>query len=369
MLLLAFFSCERSAEERLETSPPDQFFVRLEHAKLAIGSTTFKESYAKDENGRIIDKKISSTQTVMKSINPSFYVINYQSGGFVIISADKRVNPILAFSKTDTFDYNQAKNQNGIGFWLAEQLKYIENIRLSKVKQDPNLEIYWDLLLKSVPPDDGGTDENPQITFSYIGSPISTNWDQGYGYNDYTPILNCGYHTPTGCVATAMAQIMKYKSYSSINNYIWSSMPNTTGSLEVARLMGDIGVSVNMQYGCYASGAYNTAIIPGFSHFGYNYVKAKNIAGQISDATLDNQFYLNQPVLMTGTNGSVGHAWVCDQLYSYSYWNGSYGYSYKMYHMNWGWSGSNNGLYYLNNLTPGGGSYNNDLTMFYDFQH
>lgn len=56
----------------------------------------------------------------MKSINPSFYVINYQSGGFVIISADKRVNPILAFSKTDTFDYNQAKNQNGIGFWLAE---------------------------------------------------------------------------------------------------------------------------------------------------------------------------------------------------------------------------------------------------------
>ena len=149
-------------------------------------------------------------------------------------------------------------------------------------------------------------------------------------------------------------------------------MPNDHGVQETARLMKDIGIAVNMSYGCWLSGAYNTAVIPGFNYFGYNSVKSKNISGFLTNQTLNQQLYLNRPVLMAGSKGQVGHAWVCDQYYYYRVWDNSAdgdNYSLTMYHMNWGWNGQNNGFYSLNFLNPTGTNFNDDLEIFYDFNH
>lgn len=368
LMLFLLLSCDRNNEPVIQDDTKQNAnFVTLAQAKTILGGKTFKRAFNKNKSGKIIDKIIDNVETVSLGGSAVYYIINYKGGGYIILSADKRVDPVLAMSETDTFDYSKAKKENGIGFWLGKQAEGVTYIRNNNVEATPNIQNFWDILIGNAPRDN----YDPIGTTVLTGALISTNWGQLTGYNDYTPTLSCGYHTPTGCVATAIAQIMKYYNFSSVNNYNWSTMPANSGSLETARLMKDIGTAVQMVYGCYGSGAYNSSIVPGFSSFGYRNVLTKNIAGQYQDSTLDNQLNLSQPVLMTGNNGSVGHAWVCDQKYYYSYWDPSqgYGYSTVLYHMNWGWDSDYNNYYNLSNLTPAGQNFNNNLTMFYNFTH
>ncbi len=134
-----------------------------------------------------------------------FYIFNNEGGkGFVIIAADDCVTPILGYSYDNNFaTENLPPNLKG---WLdgyAEQIQAAVEMRATATEE---IRTEWECLRQG---------RNLPIKSETVISPlISTFWDQGYPYNELCP--NDGAHfsrTVTGCVATAMAQIMKYWSY------------------------------------------------------------------------------------------------------------------------------------------------------------
>ena len=198
----------------------------------------------------------SPQQTVL------YYIINSGSDGFVIVAGDDNVSPILGYSDEGTFDpdkipYNVAK-------WLEGYKNEIRYAIEQNVEADNEIIDEWKNLKCA-----------KNITTSVSVSPlIKTKWSQSPYYNAL-----CPGGSVTGCVATAMAQIMKYWSYPATGSgfhsykhqsygtlsanfgstsYQWSSMPNSVTSKNnaVATLMYHAGVSVDMDYSPEGSSAY-----------------------------------------------------------------------------------------------------------------
>lgn len=155
-----------------------------------------------------------------------------------------------------------------------------------------------------------------------------------------------------------MAQVMKYHEYP--NDYNWDNMPNTEGTTSTSILMRDIGDAVDMDFGCYGSGAEGNTIAPALkNNFDYSsYVSYSDYDGQkvVSDLSKE------RPVILLGDDGSsIGHAWVCDG--SRTYHNECTGNQFLDLYMNWGWDGDYNGWYDYNNFDPGGNNYNHNKKM------
>lgn len=202
---------------------------------------------------------------------------------------------------------------------------------------------------------------------------MTTKWNQSPYYNALCPA-----NSVTGCVATAMAQIMKYWNYPakgtgfhSYNHptygtlsanfggttYQWSSMPNTVNSANnaVATLMYHCGVSVNMDYSPQSSGAYVIQDSPTpqacseyalKTYFGYRStlqgVQRNNYNQTQWINLLKIELNAGRPVLYAGFGSGGGHAFVCD-----GYDNNNF------FHFNWGWGGSSDGYFQTSALNPG----------------
>ncbi len=324
-----------------------------------------------------------------------FYIFNNEDGnGFVIIAADDCVTPILGYSYENNFAAeNLPPNLKG---WLDG---YAEQIRAAvEMRATATVEIYadWECLrLRKNLPIKSETAISPLIT---------TFWDQGEPYNWSCPYNSLtGEYTLTGCVATAMAQIMKYWNYpthgygshsysdwfygnisANFGNttYQWSSMPSRlyTSSTQaqinaVATLMFHCGVSIEMNYGIgdgssLFNGSSAYIVYNGYdgyhtycaenalkNYFGYNSALGRKRTGYYSDSGWINLLkgdlddYI--PILYGG-QGTGGHAFICD------------GYNYNDYfHFNWGWNGQgqgtyNDAYYYINNLNPLSYNYSNN---------
>lgn len=219
-----------------------------------------------------------------------------------------------------------------------------------------------------------------------------TQWNQNAPYNDLVPELN-GQRCMTGCVATAMAQVMKtfewpaehgegfvsYK-WSTANKQLtydlskstldWASMLNNydnNATAEqnnaVATLMRDCGYATNMQYSLSASGT--TAItIPPALYYNFGYDKGVRTLQRFYYTLSDweeivyNEIKNGRPVILTGvSNAQGGHCFVCDGYDSDRY-----------FHINWGWGGMSDGYFLLSALNPetqgiGGstGGFNNSI--------
>ena len=309
-----------------------------------------------------------------------FYIFNNEDGkGFVIIAADDCVTPILGYSYDNNFAAeNLPPNLKG---WLdgyAEQIQAAVEMKLTATEE---IRTEWECLQQS---------KNLPIKSETAVSPlITTFWDQSYPYNKYCPYNSLtGEYTATGCVATAMAQIMRYWNfpvhgygshsyndwfYGQISanfgntNYQWSSMPSRLYSNSsqtqinaVAILMFHCGVSVEMNYGIDGSDA--SIIYNGYN--GYNNYCAENafknyfgysssLHGRKKNDHSESEWIYqlkteldNYRPILYGGQGSGGHAFVCD---GYNYYN--------YFHFNWGWSGQGQGTnndtyYYINNLNP-----------------
>lgn len=210
-------------------------------------------------------------------------------------------------------------------------------------------------------------------------------WDQMAPFNGMTPG-----HAPTGCVATATAQIMRYwmypdhavgthgymsQSYGYLShdyNYRidWDDMPvapngtpdnkiDAKPNPTIARFMYGLGVAFDMNYAPQGSGTTHDKVVPALiRHYGYS-KDIKRItaqeAGSLWSAIIKSELDAGHPVLHGGTGKGGGHSFVCD------------GYtSDDLFHFNWGWSGTSNGWYKLNALEPdalgtgggAGGGYN-----------
>lgn len=329
--------------------------------------------------------------------NPSYYIVNYKDDGFIMISADNRVNPIRAFSLTEKFPIESEELPSGLLGWMAESSEMISEIRVLDEEQTQSVAQAWEpceiqKTIRRIELDDdcggngggngGGGCENQYTT---VGPLLQSTWGQGCGFNDFMPSLNCS-NLPcgkayAGCVPIAIAQIMKYHNHPT--SYNWSNMPNNYGTTTTASLIKDIhdAITINMfgneypaiNYDCDGTGVssnYNTASV--FTNkFGYSTANQ----GGYNREIVKQQLRWNRPVILSGGRKSGwwifssykdGHMWVCDGYRSSYYCETGTGYLY--FHMNWGWRGLHNSWYAYNNFNPSNRTYNYKVKMVYNIK-
>lgn len=310
---------------------------------------------------------------------PVFYIFNVNdNSGFVIVTADDDVIPILGYSTTG--NYSNANLPPAFKKLLENYKKQIQFVIVNDLKSDDVIKNKWSRLDKGDPLN---TDKNTKS----VDPLLETTWNQSPYYNDLCPYdYQYWQLTLTGCTATAMAQIMKYWNYPNTGvgihsynhptygtltadfgstTYNWTAMPNNVNStnMSVATLMYHCGVSVEMNYGVLSSGAwvicdngqhpycaenayktyfgYNPNTIQGLKRENYTTTAWKNLLIE----ELDN----NRPLQYVGFGLSSGHTFVCD-----GYNNSDF------FHMNWGWGGQADGFFSIDDLTPLTHNYNSN---------
>ena len=332
---------------------------------------------------------------VFKEISQSvgvenFYIFNNVNGpGFVLVSGDDCAIPILGYSGANNFKSNGLPDNilSWLGFYEGTIGAAVQNGEVAT----PEIAEQWNNLRA------GNLPEPQSVTA--VSPLLSTTWDQGAPYNNLCPGTgnNKAY---VGCVATAMAQLMKYynwpttgtgsHSYSCNNGtynygtlsanfgattYDWNNMLNdysnnsgtATQQNAVATLMYHCGVAIDMIYSPLGSSAWTIGTASPYypsaesalkEYFNYSQSLQGWLKSLFTDAQwismLKNDLDNAHPLIYAGNdqNGEGGHCFVCD---GYDNTNN--------FHFNWGWSGWCDGYFALTSLTPnsggaGGGNYN-----------
>jgi Peptidase C10 family/Spi protease inhibitor/Lamin Tail Domain len=300
-----------------------------------------------------VNMKVNALSTTIDQKNPAYYIFtNETNNSFVIVAGDDRCKPILGYSTSNGLNYSDLPIN--FVYWMKGYAQLIEEIRKDSTIQ-----------LSQAPEWKTKGIVSTANSTSAIAPLITTKWSQSPNYNNQCPISSwSGKTTVTGCVATAMAQVMRYWKYplTGLGNhsyfslwygtqsanfgstiYDWNNMPielnsssTSTQINAVATLMYHCGVSVDMNYGVSGSSA-NVLASEGVSaenalrtYFGYSSdligVSKKYYSEAQWSSLLVNELTLNRPILYRGTGSLGGHAFVCDG------YDGS-GY----FHFNWGW--------------------------------
>ena len=300
----------------------------------------------------------------MAFADKSFYVFNLDTAGFVIVSADDRCLPILGYSMNGSFDFE--KLPINLLSWLQEGAASIQEGIQANAPDDKYTLKQWEELLK----DNGGEDPSPKSD-SYL---LTSTWEQGSGYNNYCPTMG-GQHVVVGCVATAMAQIIRYygtptrgfgrKQYQhtaygvlavdfDTTEYDYSLMPDkirrSSSNAQkdmVSRFCYHCGIVVNMEYQhsghTTGSGAHTENVPEGLLYFGYTNAKCYSRYSINNDslwiAMIHEEIDNRRPIEYSGYGDEGGHAFVLDG------YNNS-----NQFHFNWGWGGYADGFYSLNTM-------------------
>jgi len=340
--------------------------IKANPVNISVAEKVAENFYASSHSAIIPNLVLAYTERD-SSGQPVFYVFNIigttNTKGFVIVTADDAAHPIIGYS--DEGSFISPNSNNNVSFWLQNRKNEVIAMRQHNIAATSDITNEWTSYIS------GSMHATHSIASNSVLPLCQSYWNQSPYYNAY-----CPGGSVTGCVATAMAQILKYWAYPSVglnsncydeapygslcatfdtSNYIWSAMQNTAlgdSNNQVAKLMYDCGVSVNMDYsptgsGAYVMGGYPSAEYSYINYFGYD---ASTINTAFYDSTqqgswialLENELNNNRPMQFQGfdpVNG--GHSWVCD---GYSALN--------MMHMNWGWGGYDNGYYYVNSLNP-----------------
>lgn len=336
---------------------------------------------------KINDLSLAYSTKSMQNDQTYFYIFNFENKGYIIVSGDDNVLPILGYSIESTFQTENISPE--VIKWLENYKNQIRYVLKNNIKATNEIEGKWDELLN---PSNLKNFQNE--TFSQTVSPlIQTEWNQSPFVNAQCPFdESANQQTVTGCVATAMAQIMKYWSYPSqgfgfhsynhptygtlsanfgATTYDWASMPNVVNSPNeaVATLMYHSGVSVDMNYGPNSSGAAGATIVTPalINYFGYSSSTIENRFNYTDNqwiAILKQELDALRPMYYEGFGGSAGHAFVCDGYDSNDF-----------FHMNWGWGGAYDGYFNINALNPSGvgtgggeGTYNSNQKIVRNIQ-
>jgi hypothetical protein len=319
---------------------------------------------------RVSEINLQLANTVYENGTPMFYIFNVaNSKGFIIISADDAVHPILGYSFENNY-FEEDKRPDAFDDLLNNFSRQIEHAKQKNQEPSKSVKLHWDRYSSSNE-STNKTNKSMQFTaFSDISPLLTTKWNQGCNYNSYCPADAagpCG-RTWAGCVAVSQAQVMKYWNYPATGEgshsyatkygthsadfaataYNWPGMGNTSGSdTEIDKLLYHVGVSVNMGYGASGSGAYMSATAYSvINYFKYSTNALCTYKSGYSDASwqalLNTELSEGRPLMYAG--GS--HAYVIDGVQNNNY-----------FHVNWGWGGSYDGYFYLNNLKPGGSDF------------
>lgn len=329
--------------------------------------------------------KAAPRMSVSSAVSPSatcYYVFaNGEDKGFTIVSGDDRMPEVVGYSAQGTYDPDHLP-ANYVDFMKA----YQETV---------------EALLKGDAQVSGGLAEARQWRAERAGTaavaPLlgGIKWNQMAPYNNMCPSYNGTNRAVTGCVATAMAQVMMYyqypkelkatikaytaKSYgiqipeiSSGATYDWDNMLSDYSKSDyssaqadaVAKLMYHCGAAVEMDYGPSSGANVTPAILA--TYFGYDADLMQDLTRtcftlQQWMTLINNELKAKRPILYSGQSSDGGHEFVCD---------GSDGKG--LYHINWGWGGYQDGYFDLTILQPqkggaGSGSavdgFNRDCSM------
>lgn len=297
-------------------------------------------------------KQFEETKAYARSEGSSdtepFYIFNVENnGGFVIVSGDDHMKSILGYAEHGNF--NLENMPENVRWWLGQY----ENAATSLNTATP-----ISIINRS-------TTRNGSELKDAIEPFVNTTWGQGFPYNQQCPTIN-DQNCLTGCVATAMAQVINYTKWpkkgitteATIPFYKTKthniSMPklektefdweNMTDD-EISKLMLYCGQSVKMDYGLESSSALDANIPQGMIwYFGFD--RGLQITYRNAYDTKDWNTILyeelknRRPIIYGGQSGSDGHSFIID------------GYQDGMYYINWGWYGNYDGYYELSALDP-----------------
>jgi len=302
---------------------------------------------------------------------PTLYIFNAENG-FVVVSGDKNVPPVLSFS--DQQRYNDSDVVPPFEMWINHYSNQIEMIRREQISQ-PEYVDYWNRILASAPTFRTGDEVEPLML---------SQWDQGEFYNYYCPrdLNGVNGRVVTGCVATAMGQLLYYfrfpetgigsYSYTDENYGVQSAdYGNTTYdynamcdkptciNTEISKLIYHCGVGVDMHYGPNGSGMTNHSAARVLRTYFKFSPETEYLFRDSTDLNWDSVIvsHLSRKIPMYYAGWSVpdinGHGFICD---GYKIVDNAY-----YFHFNFGWSGYMDGYYYTNSLFVG--SYNFNLAQ------
>ncbi len=287
------------------------------------------------------------------------YVFNSKEGkGFVIVSSDERTEEILGYGMDCEFD--EALIPETMKSWLKSYSEEIAVLGQEEGAQPAKVNVH-----------------------PVLGNLVTAMWDQGEttssgdAYNYLCPTVD-GKHCVAGCVATAMAMVMRYNKWptdytTSIPAYEanetlgqlaglskvkfdWNNMVDRydEGQTErqrkaVAQLLRYCGQGVMMDYALDGSAAYTNNVAMALrNYFGYDvntrFEKRSDYSAEGWDNLIYNELKNGRAVVYAGSNPGGGHCFVCDGYDGQGY-----------YHINWGWGGYCNGYFKLGVLNPKGG--------------
>ena len=343
----------------------------------ATAQNVAENYYKQKTQATTISLQLAFTETTSSGI-PAYYVFNVNTkDGFVIVSADDAAHPIIGYSTKNQYVIPDKKSPFAI--WMGKRKDEINALREKNIQANMDINTEWGTYTNNNTLRVGNINS---ISTSSVSPLVQTTWNQSPYYND-----QCPGGSVTGCVATAMAQIMRYWNYPVHGNssssycdctptfqenygtlsanygtstYNWAGMSLNVVSTNtaVAMLMNHCGISVQMDYSPSESGAWvitaDDSICAQHSYVKYFRYNGNTIQGlqrvNYTDAAwialLENDLNAGRPIQYAGWDPSAGgHTWVCD------------GYDQSAnFHMNWGWGGVDDGFYSINSLTPGGGS-------------
>ena len=318
--------------------------------------------------------KIVYTHKMPQSDRAAFYIVNVNDA-FVLVSADDVAYQVLGYS----FDKSFPIASDGTvhlppqikGFFddLARQIE-------SAADAESNRSLSNNGTRKALPR------RSPSNLPENVDPLLTTTWDQVQYYNILCPEDAEGLdgHVVTGCIATAMAQIINYWSYPSQGRgihsydsdygtlevnfensiYDFNNMPDllTAESTEeqvnaVAKLMYDCGVAVNMQYTTFDSEAFDfeaRAALINYFRFSpdLSFVEKACFTNEDWNNLIRENIAANQPVYYSG-QGTGGHAFVCDGYKADDY-----------FHFNFGWGGFADGWFLTSAIEPSGDNFSSN---------
>ena len=314
-----------------EVISPEEALARIQKGMINTMSTTSGSS-----------PKLIKTETFNNL--PTVYTYTTEGNDYMILSADDNAEAMLAYGSDFSGDINPAMQ------WLLDEYSQeIASIRCNAFSATKT--------------------KNTQDRDA-IAPMITTRWNQSSPYNNMCPEVNSR-RCVTGCVATAMAQIINYHqptatgtasynwngqtlSFDFTNEtFDWDNMLDTytsssseTQQQAVAKLMYACGVSVSMNFGVYVSSTHrNNATKALINYWGFD--KSLHLEQRIYYTAKEwNNYIYSQlqecgPVILRGANDSAGHMFVCDGYSSDGF-----------FHINWGWGGSSDGYFKLSALNP-----------------
>lgn len=348
-----------TAVQAAPVSPDKAFGIARDFVDSATSRQLMRRTKTKSSQIKLVYTHADKTSGI-----DAFYVFNRgESDGYVLVSGDDRAPLVLGYSDKGSF--------NG---------KDIPQSMRGMIESWSN-QIAW---LTTHPSYKATSPAEPSETVEPLLGEIQ--WDQGYPYNRKCPSVqqydqfgdeNGRGPAAVGCVATALGQIMYYHkwpeygagsvSYTSDGEerihieenfegtkYNWDAMlPKLTSKSPsdaidaVSTLLYHLGASFESVYGA-STGATDISVAPALlKHFGYDqgidYLPRDYYTQKEWDAMLLNELHNRRPVAYGGvTRRFEGHFFVLDGVNADGY-----------YHVNWGWSGMENGWYMLSLLEPG----------------